>query len=251
VSTHLRRKASHWGAFFALWLVLGPGLAGAETVLVGEVVDGDSLRLVDGRKIRLTGVNAPELGWGERADQPLAREARGALRTFVGNQPVDLRFGPDRFDHHGRTLAYVSAANGNSAGEYLLRKGLAAMVAIPPNISHVGRYQRAERDARAARRGIWAEPYYQPVLARRLTAADTGFRFVRGTVTRVGKSRKYVYLDLSPRFAIVVSRDNWHYFDSEPEKFVGKRLIVRGWISQWRDKLRVRIGHPSMVELLQ
>lgn len=247
----MSRKASRWGAFFVLWLALSPWPAFAETVTVGRVVDGDSLRLVDGRKVRLVGINAPELGWGERLDQPLARDAQQALQNFIGRQPVVLGYGPDRFDHHGRTLAYVSLENGESAGEHLLRLGLAAMIAIPPNISHIDRYRQAERDARASGRGIWALSYYRPVAATRLGPDDTGFHFVRGTVTRVGKSRKYVYLDLTPSFAIAVSRDNWQHFGKDPETYVGKELIVRGWVSLWRDKLRIRVGHPSMIEILK
>ena len=245
----MSRKASLWGAFFVLWLALIPWSAGAETVTVREVVDGDSLRLTDGRRVRLVGINAPELGWDGRADQPLARDAQRALRDFIGREAVQLRYGPDRFDHHGRTLAYVSRENGESAGEHQLRLGLAMMIAIPPNISHIDRYRLAEHDARASGRGIWKEAYYHPIAASQVGLGDTGFRFVRGTVTRIGKSRKYIYLDLTPKFAIVVSHENWRYFGNEPEKFVGKELIVRGWVSRWRDKLRARVGHPSMIEI--
>lgn len=248
MSTHLHRKASIWGAFFVLGQLLFVS-AYAETVPVRRVVDGDTLHLADGRKVRLVGVNAPELGRDERPDQPLAQEARQALLTLIGGRPVHLRFGPDRYDHHGRTLAYVESADGISAGEHLLRKGLAVLVAIPPNLEHLSAYRRAETEARRARRGIWAEAYYRPIPANRLDRDDTGFRFVSGTIERVGQSRKYIYLDLTPVFAIAISRDNWHYFGGDPKRLKGKRVRVRGWISLWRDKLRIRIGHPAMMEI--
>ena len=167
----MHRKASLWGAFFALWLLLPTTLAASEAVAVRWVVDGDTLQLADGRKIRLIGINAPELGRDGRPDQPLAQAAKKALQTFLGNGSARLRFGSDRHDHYGRTLAYVDNAAGASAGEYLLRQGLAVLIAIPPNLSHVSDYRHAEAEARNANRGIWAERYYQPVPAPSIESA--------------------------------------------------------------------------------
>ena len=249
--THLRKKASLWGAFFILGQVLYCPAATAEQTRVRHVIDGDSLQLVDGRKVRLVGINAPELGWDERPDQPLARKAKTALEGLIGTKPVSLSYGPDRFDHYGRTLAYVGTTAAGSAGEYLLRDGLAVMVAIPPNLQHIPRYQKAEAEARAARRGVWAESYFDPVPAKKLNAGDTGFRIVTGTIQRVGQSRKYVYLDLTKDFAVVIDRNNWHYFGSDQKRFTGRKVQVRGWVSLWRDKLRMRIGHPAMMESVE
>ena len=167
MSIHLRKKAPLWGAFFVLGqlLVLVAAYADpvVETVEVRRVIDGDSLQLVDGRKIRLVGINTPELGWDQRPDEPLARVAKSALKKFIGQRPVGLKFGPDRFDHYGRTLAYVVSADGDSAGEFLLKQGLAAMVAIPPNLAHIDKYRAAEQQAQANKLGIWKEQYFQPV----------------------------------------------------------------------------------------
>ena len=247
----MHKKASLWGAFFTLWMLCPVAATAAETVAVRQVVDGDSLQLADGRKIRLVGVNAPEMGRQGRPDQPLALAAKQALKDLLAGRPAHLRFGPDRYDHHGRTLAYVDNASGVSAGEHLLGQGLAVLIAIPPNLDHIGRYRVIEAGARQARRGIWADPYYRPIPANQLGPKDTGFRFVTGTVERVGQSRKYVYFDLSADFAVAISRDNWHYFGGDPKNWKGKRVQVRGWISLWRDKLRVRVGHPAMVEILK
>ena len=252
MSIHLRRKASLWGAFFILGQLLFLIAAGAEgvgeTVDVRRVVDGDSLQLADGRKVRLVGINAPELGWGERPDQPLARDAQIALEQLIGNKPINLTYGPDRFDHYGRTLAYAYTQDRKSVGEHLLRQGLAVMVAIPPNLAHIDVYRNAERQAKQERLGIWRENYFQPIPASSLKKTDTGFRLITGQIRRVGQSRKYVYLDLSPDVAIAIGRNNWHYFGGDPGRLHGKRVLVRGWISLWRDKLRIRIGHPAMVE---
>lgn len=219
--------------------------------MVRTVTDGDSLRLTDGRKVRLIGINAPELGRDGKAGEPLAVQARDRLKALIGGQAVTLETGPDRLDRYGRLLAYIKLANGKSAGESLLQQGLASVIAIAPNLAHLSQYRRAEAIARRQRLGIWAHPYFQPVSAKSLHHAMTGYRFVQGQIQRVGKSRKYVYFDLSPDFAIAIDRKHWHYFGGDPQQWRGKKVIVRGWISLWRNKLRVRVGHPAMIEVLR
>lgn len=247
---YLQKKASNPGAFLIYGLLFWQFSAfAAETVRVRYVVDGDSLRLFDGRKVRLIGINTPELGRDGKTDEPLAARARDELKILVGRQPVTLKTGPDRYDHYGRLLAYIGLSNGKLAGELLLQKGLASMIAVPPNLAHVDHYRLAEARARKQRLGIWALPYYQPVAASSLDHTMTGYGFVQGRIKRVGKSRKYVYFDLTPEFAIAIDRDHWHYFGGNPQLWLGKKIVVRGWVNQWRDKLRMRVGHPAMIEI--
>ncbi|MEE8387252.1 MAG: thermonuclease family protein [Acidiferrobacterales bacterium] len=247
---YLQKKASIPGAFliygFLFWQV---SAFAAETVRVRQVVDGDSLRLFDGRKVRLIGINTPELGGDGQANEPLAVQAREELKILIGRRPVTLKTGPDRYDHYGRLLAYIGLPNGKLAGELLLQKGLASMIAVPPNLAHLHRYRLAEAGAKQQRVGIWAHPYYQPVAASSLDHTMTGYRFVQGRIKRVGKSRKYVYFDLTPDFAIAIDRNHWHYFGGNPQQWRGKKIVVRGWISLWRDKLKMRVGHPAMIEI--
>ncbi len=238
------------GAFliggFLFWQV---STFAAESVRVRQVVDGDSLRLVDGRKVRLIGINTPELGRDGKPDEPLAARARDELEKIIATHTITLKTGPDRKDHYGRILAYVVLPDGSFAGEKMLRKGLASMIAIPPNIEHLNHYRLAEASARKQRAGLWALPYYRPVAASSLDHSMTGYRFVQGRINRVGKSKKFVYFDLSPDFAIAIDRGNWHYFGGNPQQWHGKNVIVRGWVTRWHDKLRMRVGHPAMIEV--
>ena len=247
---HLHKKAPFTGAFLIFGFFFCQVSAFAtESIAVRHVVDGDSLRLVDGRKVRLIGINAPELGRDGKPDEPLAARALEALRKLIGNNSVTLQIGPDSHDRYGRLLAYIELADGRLAGDALLQMGLASMVAIPPNIEHLNRYQQAEASARRKGIGIWAQPDYQAIAATSLDKSSSGYRLVKGQIQRVGKSRKYIYFDLTPDFSIAIKRDHWHYFGGEPQQWHGKKIVVRGWISRWRDKLRVRIGHPAMIEI--
>ncbi|MFV1997473.1 MAG: thermonuclease family protein [Acidiferrobacterales bacterium] len=249
--TYFSKKASITGAFLIYGFLFWQASATAtETVRVRQVVDGDSLRLVDGRKVRLIGINTPELARDGKPDEPLAVRARDALKKIVAGRALTLKLGPDKKDRYGRTLAYVILPDGSFAGEKLLQTGLASMIAVPPNIEHLQFYQQAEASARRQRIGIWAHPWFRPVAAESLDNTRTGYRFVAGQINRVGKSRKYYYFDLTRDFSIAIKRNHWHHFGGNPDRWRGRKIVVRGWISRSRDKLRMRIDHPAMIEVI-
>ena len=73
---------------------------------VDTVFDGDTLRLVDGDKVRLIGINTPERGGKGRPAQPLAMEATASLKALIGpERRIFLRDGQDSRDRYGRRLA--------------------------------------------------------------------------------------------------------------------------------------------------
>jgi micrococcal nuclease len=233
-------------ALFVLALVPA---ASAENVRVVQVVDGDSLRLSDGREVRLIGFNAPEFGKDGAPDQPLAREARAQLAQLVEHQEVRLQLDAERHDRYRRTLAHVFLSDGRSAAEILLRRGLGFNIAYPPNLLRLEEYRTAEMDARREKRGVWNHTYYVARSAIQLTRDDTGFRLIEGQVRRLGKRRDMYYLDLSDRVSLAIPRRDWHYFGGDPQRFVGKHVVARGWISAHKNWLHLRLSHPSMVEI--
>ena len=114
-------------------------LAAAASACVARVSDGDTIRLCDGERVRLIGIDAPELLHSERrsvaararlkhsrnppwCDHAKAERSRAALQRFImrGNVKVE-RVGGDAFK---RTRARVTV-NGRDAGKWLISKGLA------------------------------------------------------------------------------------------------------------------------------
>ena len=89
-----------------------------ESATVAEVVDGDTIELTDGRRVRYIGINTPE------RDQPYYREATEANRQLVAGQAVQLEFDQDTFDQYGRTLAYIWV-DGRMANLEILSQGFA------------------------------------------------------------------------------------------------------------------------------
>ena len=236
---------------FSLLLPLTVAAAHTEGARVTEVFDGDTVRLADGRHVRLIGINAPELGHDGQPDEPFAAAARDRLSSLVLGREIRLLFEDQEYDHYGRSLAHLELMDGTHVEEVLLKEGLASAIAIPPDVREIARLQAAEALARAARLGLWGDSYYASVAAETLDPAHTGYRFVHGRVTHVGASHKFFYLDIGPRFALRIAHDDWQrYFRAPPESWRGAQIEARGWITEYQGRLHMNLGHPAMLRRL-
>lgn len=122
-----------------------------------RVVDGDTLVLANGKRIRLIGVDTPELARYGRPEEPLAKQAADFTRRFLAKKSLRLTFDKERFDRHGRVLAYVWVGEA-LLNEALVEAGLARVArqyAFSASIKR--RLIAAEERAKKARRGLWAE----------------------------------------------------------------------------------------------
>lgn len=126
---------------------------------VAWVIDGDTLR-VDGdpRRLRLEGIDAPELPREDAPGEPWASEARRFLEQALGSDRyVRLEAGGTPADRYGRPLVFVWRQQ-DLLNEQLVRAGLArAALGFPFRDDYKQRLARAQREARAARRGIWSD----------------------------------------------------------------------------------------------
>lgn len=87
-----------------------------ETAKVAAVIDGETLKLADGRTVKLIGAKAPNppLGWRGEDPWPYVEDARGALESLAANKAIELRFGGSRTDRHGYLLAEVFVVTGEA-----------------------------------------------------------------------------------------------------------------------------------------
>lgn len=150
-----------------------------EAQVVG-IVDGDTVKLEDGREVRYIGMDCPERG------EPFAEEARSRNRDLVDGRRVRFETDREPLDRYRRVLAYAYADGSRaSVNETLVEEGLAAFYVVPPNDAHAAQMLEAQGRARAKKRGIWSEeagrpePYY---------VASSG-RFHRPDCVHVGAIR--------------------------------------------------------------
>ncbi|WP_166218571.1 thermonuclease family protein [Pseudomonas atagonensis] len=229
------KKASLAGAFFvsAIWLsgaqALCPTPAGLSTVTVQRVVDGDTVRLTDGRSVRMIGLNTPELGKQGRTDEPFAVAARKRLQTLVDDSGgrVGLLPGKQAKDHYGRTLAHLYSVSGVNLEAQMLADGLGFQVAVAPNVDLVACQQTAENSARAASLGVWRQ---SPVLKVQ-QIQRSGFAVVSGRVTSVQRNRGGIWIELEGALVLRVAPNLVGQFDNARlPSLKGKQVEARGWV---------------------
>jgi micrococcal nuclease len=125
-----------------------------ESARVARIVDGDTIALTSGARVRLLQIDTPELGSGECYSRAAARElARlvpvGTAAGLEADAPLD------RVDRYGRLLRYVRVG-GRNVNLELVRRGAATVYLYRGERGrYAGALLAAAQDARAARRGLW------------------------------------------------------------------------------------------------
>ena len=125
-----------------------------EQVVVERAIDGDTLLLADGRRVRLLGIDTPETKHPNRPPEPWGAEASAFTRDRIEGRTVGLFFDTELTDRYGRTLAWV-AIDGSLLNVELVRAGLSRAVLLSPLRPDFRRQlQAAEKAAVADRLGI-------------------------------------------------------------------------------------------------
>jgi endonuclease YncB( thermonuclease family) len=134
--------------------VTGPSRAVLETATVGMVIDGDTVELTDGRRLRLQGIDAPEIGGPDKAAQPWSAESAAWLRGRILSRPVHLELtGRDRY---GRLLAWIYDEEGGLVNMQSLSLGMSRLLdefGLPWDLE--ASLRQAEAEARLQRLGVW------------------------------------------------------------------------------------------------
>jgi micrococcal nuclease len=134
----------------------GEAGGGSSSAVVARVVDGDTIELRGGERVRYIGMDTPESVKPGTPVQCYAKAASHENERLVEGQRVRLRYDAEREDRYGRTLAYVyRARDGLFVNAELVRRGYARQLTIPPNVAHESLFRRLAAQARAHGRGLW------------------------------------------------------------------------------------------------
>lgn len=222
---------------FALLAILSVTLASgtfAQALRVARVIDGDTFELSDGRRVRLIGIDTPEVhasaklardaeaaGLDREAVQRLGRASSDFARALVSDRAIELEYDPaniatGHLDRYRRTLAYVWALNAHGERVYMVNRrmitdGYANAYTRFPFV-HAVEFLDLERKARTERRGLWAgdsmsdlSPYAPPMI-RPLTPASV-----------VASVRSEVFHDQTCRHAANLTDETRLVFSSHEE----------------------------------
>jgi len=202
-------------------------LKAGEIGVVASVLDGDTLYLEDGLKVRLSAMQAPKLPLGRKGFKawPMGEEAKAALTALTQKRRVQLFYGGETRDRYGRALAQVYTLN--AAGE----------------------------------RDLWIqEEMVRFGLARVYTWPDTwhvdSFQLVEGVITSAADVRGTIYLnfgaDYKTDFTIVIAKKNRRKIERaglDPMSLEGAKVRIRGWIELQNGPM-IWLDDPNRLEVL-
>lgn len=216
---------------------------------VAHVVDARTLRLADGREIRLTGIMS----------SPDAITARDVLTTLVANRDVVLRGDSDTPDRYGRQNAFVlHAEDGTSVQAELLRVGAALTTGSAIDKDCARELAAAEAVARQTGQGIWAA---QDVIKNAAKPGDIlaklgQFAVIEGKVLSARQSGATFYLNFGRHwvrdFAVIIPRQMIGSLTRDGidiKALAGHNVRVRGWIEQ-RGGPRIQLRGTGQLEVL-
>ncbi len=164
-------------------------------ILVSKVIDGDTIIVEGDEAVRLRGVDTPE------KNEPFYAKAKAFLRKAVHGRQVRLSICKEEpRDRYGRLLASVETSDMDMAVE-LLRSGLARTLIINPCVaSRVRDYQRTERAAFRAGKGIWSLQEPRRIPHDQARPYVGWMMTVTGKVRNVHQGQKAIHLNFGPDY---------------------------------------------------
>jgi len=217
---------------------------------VKRVYDGDTIILENGDRVRLLGINTPEIESRYRQGEDGGLTAKKWLQTQLKEGVVFLEYDQLKHDKYKRSLAHLFLENGEHLNKSMVNLGLATLSIIPPNTRYSDVLKKAEIEAQKKALGIWSMQAYQPLPISKLTK-DTPSSWHRFTATpvKITQSRKYIRLVLNDKVDVRIPKENKALFP-ELETYLGKALEIRGWASRSKSHYSILIRHPSALIFL-
>ncbi len=217
---------------------------------ISYVYDGDTVKLHDGRVVRLIGIDAPERAKHSQVAEPFSRQATTRLRAlFTKNNNIALQYETERFDKYGRTLAHLYLPDGRNVEEQLLRAGLATTLVFPPNVDKIECLMNAENRARNLQKGIWSLKENQLKYVGNLKRDTVGFTRLYGQIVQITCFKSGALLSMDGPLQLYISKAHMKYFNQGLlHAFVGSKVEVQGQVYRYNKQLQIRITHPLIIK---
>lgn len=134
-----------------------------EETVVTRVVDGDTIEIESGQKVRYIGIDTPETVHPQKSVECFGIEAKSKNEGLVLGKQVILKADVTNTDRYGRLLRYVyvrdDSGNEIFVNDALVREGYAFSRTYPPDVMYQDQLLQAEHEAREAERGLWTNCY--------------------------------------------------------------------------------------------
>lgn len=221
---------------------------------VAAVVAVDRLRLADGREVALPHLLRPDLWIPGAVEAERAAAQSMADRALGATVRVDL--GSAARDRYGRLRGRVRLADGTDLALAMVAAGRALVLAEPDaDPTRLSALLAAEAAARAAGLGFWRDGFFRLAAAEPYDGPVDGFAIVHGTVQRVGRSGRRVFLefgaDWRDDFTAGLDAAAVRRFEKaglELDALQGRRVLVRGWVRRWNGAF-LDLSDPAQLQV--
>jgi len=142
--------------------VVSPDLTGNGLVKVARVIDGDTIQIEGGQKVRYIGMDTPESVDPRKPVQCFGKEATTKNRELVSGRQVRLERDVSNTDKYHRLLRYVYVLSNKPGGQELfvnlelVQQGFAHAATFPPDVKYQDIFLQAQSQARQENRGLWS-----------------------------------------------------------------------------------------------
>ncbi|MBL8545394.1 MAG: thermonuclease family protein [Hyphomonadaceae bacterium] len=273
------RRRSIFSALIVLVLLAACGpqigdLQRGEEGRVARVFAGDTLLLEDGTRVFLAEVDAPS------GEAPYAAQSQGEIEALALHREVLLTYGGERRwvgrpregEEAPREAAIAHVFVKSEGGRWfwlqheLVSRGAAYVRARPNNHARADELLALEHRARTAKRGMWNERAYRPLMVRaaaraaleanaNCTRGDAPFRIVEGRVAeaQVFDRRASFRMEgaTEPPFSIVLFGESFRAWDGpDLPSLTGAKIRVRGTLGVYRDEPQLCLDHSSQLEIV-
>ncbi|MBP7088001.1 MAG: thermonuclease family protein [Candidatus Omnitrophica bacterium] len=224
-----------------------------------EVIDGDTVKLSNGKLLRYIGIDTPEVNIKkdnrfQYSPQPYSLEAKEYNRHLVEGKVVKVEFDLNKYDKYGRLLGYCFVED-IFVNAKLIEEGYAVLYTYPPNVKYADLFVNLQNQARDKKKGLWAS--YSLIEASEAHLYINQIRRVRGKVLSTYESDKCVYLnfgrDYKSDFTVVIFKNSLSAFQSininPVDSYRGKTVEVTGRIKEYNGP-EIIVNSPYEIEVV-
>ena len=246
-------------------VALFAGLIGTKTALAEPVfgigkdaLDGQTIRLSDGRVVRLESIQAPFLSSDEtrRRSWPLADQAKRALDALIKDQALTITTAREPLDRYGRLVGQVRRADAVWLNMEMIALGLARVETTKETNAEAQKLLAREQQARTAELGIWGLDFYAIQDPRDLQRLIGTFQIVEGVVLDASRIKGRIFLNFGQNwrtdFTAMIppkARAAMEKRDFVPLALKGRSIRVRGWLGS-RNGPVIEVDHLEQIEVL-
>jgi micrococcal nuclease len=138
-----------------LTLLLSISCSNSQTLKCTRVVDGDTIILNNGERVRLIGIDTPETKHPRKPVEYFGKEASAFTKKMVEGKEVRLEYDWQQRDKYDRLLAYVYLMDGTFLNAEIIKQGYGHVYTKSP-FKYLEQFRQYEKEARENKRGLWA-----------------------------------------------------------------------------------------------